>query len=366
MKSRMSFISTLLLSLSIAIAVIQVSPSIAADQQPKVSKTFNVGVLYWSMNIEGQVAMRKGLEAESNKINKIAKQQGQPEITLLPHVAGDGVAGIENQINQMMTLIDDNVDLIIVQPTDIAALSPALKAANKAGIPVVAYDQHILGGELESFVTSDNYQAGFLNGEYVAAHFSDAQALRIILVEYPHVSSTVSRVDGFIDALDFYKQPYQIISSYSAVEPVAGAQAGSAILHDFPERHSIDVIFAVNGGGGLPIVEMLEDANRDEIFFAAIDGDPKSVQKIKAGNTIIKIDSAQFCGELGAVALRTSYKVLQGMPVNKEILVPVFPITKETVDLYQGWESPIPADFKKPWFSNNRYWSGQLFGDNPR
>ena len=42
---------------------------------------FVIGVLYWSMNIPGQVAMRKGLEAEAERIN--ADSNGtQPRVIL--------------------------------------------------------------------------------------------------------------------------------------------------------------------------------------------------------------------------------------------------------------------------------------------
>ena len=67
-------------------------------------------------------------------------------------MAGDGSEGIERQIGQMLALVKSRVDLIIVQPTDNAALTAPLRAANRAGIPVVAYDQYISGGELAAFV----------------------------------------------------------------------------------------------------------------------------------------------------------------------------------------------------------------------
>lgn len=319
----------------------------------------DIGVLYWSMNIEGQVAMRAGLETTTEAINLSAQNTDQPTIRLHPYIAGDDTEGIERQIGQMFDLVDKGVDLIIVQPTDIAALSEPLRYANKAGIPVIAYDQHIIGGELSSFITSDNYQAGYLNGEYVASQFQSDKILRIILIEYPHVSSTVSRVDGFIDALEHYKQSFEVISTYSAVEPVSGRKAALDILSDFPNKNSIDVIFAINDGGGLTIASMLEKAGRDEIFFATNDGDPVSVNKIKQGS-IIKIDSAQFCGEIGAETIRTAYKLLRGQEVAKEILIPVFPITKETVDSYNGWTGEIPEPFKKPWYSATPYWSSDI------
>ena len=112
------------------------------------AREFSVGVLYWSMNIPGQVAMREGLEAEARTLNEAARREGRPEVKLEVRIAGDGEAGIENQIRQMRELIAARVDLLIVQPTDNAALVEPLRAANTARIPVVAYDQYVSGGTL--------------------------------------------------------------------------------------------------------------------------------------------------------------------------------------------------------------------------
>ena len=59
---------------------------------------YRVGVLYWSMNIPGQVAMREGLEAEAAAINIRARETGARPVELLPQVAGEGDEGIERQL----------------------------------------------------------------------------------------------------------------------------------------------------------------------------------------------------------------------------------------------------------------------------
>jgi ribose transport system substrate-binding protein len=321
----------------------------------QAGQPFRVGVLYWSMNIPGQVAMRKGLEAEAERINALAARRNQRGVELQPEVAGDGVAGIERQIVQMRAMVASKPDVIIVQPTDNAALAEPLRAANAAGIPVVAYDQYISGGRLTAYVTSDNRQAGYLNGEYLAAQFPGPTPLRLVLVEYPLVSSTVERLNGFLDALRDHGKPFRILKTYQAVEPVAGRKAGEAILRDFPTRGSIDAIFTVNDGGGLAVVDVLAKAGRDEIAVASIDGDPVSVENIRA-RRLTRIDSAQFCGPLGAAAMQTAYAVVRGEPVAQQILVPVFPVTLETLDRYPGWLGPIPTAFKKPWEARQPMW----------
>ncbi len=320
---------------------------------------YRVGVLYWSMNIPGQVAMRQGLEAEAARLNRLAAEAGQKQLHLDAQVAGDGDEGIERQIQQMMAMIDGGVDIIIVQPTDNAALAEPLRAANRAGIPVVAYDQYIDGGQLAAYRTSDNYQAGVLNGEYIAASFPDDKILNVVMVDYPRVSSTVERANGFLDELTESGQPYQVLRTYEAVEPVGGARAAANLLKDFPRAGSIDVVFTVNDGGGLAVVKALQQAGRTEIAVASIDGDPAAVENIRAGR-LTRIDSAQFCGPLGAEAMRAADAILRGEHTPHHALVPVFPVTRETLPHYPGWRGPLPAAFDKPWASRTPRWQPAL------
>ena len=346
---KMSVITTLLAVLFFALLTL-----VSAQAKP-----FRIGVLYWSMNIPGQVAMREGVESQVAFINNQAKRLNLRPIELIPFVAGDGEEGIKRQITQMNSLIDQKVDLILVQPTDNAALADGLKRANRSNIPVVAYDQYISQGKLAAYRTSDNYQAGWLNGEYLASKVKVGDTLKIILVDYPHVSSTVERLNGFLDALARAKASYKILKSYQAVEPKSGAVAGASILRDFPNPGSVDVVFTVNDGGGLAVVEALLKAGRNEIMHASIDGDPKSVENIRKGKITV-VNSAQFCGPLGAEALKASYEILTTGKTTYHALVPVFPITKETVRQYPGWKGPIPQRLGTKWPSLTGGWSGEL------
>lgn len=324
-----------------------------------VEPPYRVGVLYWSMNIPGQVAMREGLEARADKINIAASTSGARQVELICRVAGDGEQGIDNQIGQMNELIDQKVDLLIIQPTDNVALSEGLQRANREKIPVVAYDQYISPGRLAAFRTSDNYQAGWLNGEFIASLFSKEKILRLVLVDYPHVSSTVERLNGFLDALAQAEIKFKVLQTYQAVEPVSGKAAAARILKDFPASGSFDIVFSVNDGGGLAVAEALTKAGRNEVLHATVDGDPDSVENIRNGKCTV-IDSAQFCGPLGEEAMQAGYDILQGKKVPYHALVPVFPITRETLSQYPGWKGPIPETINKSWTSLGKEWSGNL------
>jgi len=319
------------------------------------AKDYRVAALYWSMDIEGQVAMRKGVEQRAQQITKTTEDK----ILIEPYVAGNGREGAKRQIEQFYSVLKDRtpVDLIIIQPTDNSALIGPLQLANKLKIPVIAYDQYILGGELTSFITSNNYQAGKLNAQYIEKLYPNDYEIKLILVEYPRVTSTIDRVEGFIDTFKKVHQNFKILKSYSAVEPVGGKKVGEEILKDFPDKNSVDVIFTINDGGGLPIVEVLAKAKRNEIKVAAIDGDPRSIQNIRDKKLTV-INSAQFCSQIGRESMQAGYDFLKNKKVSRRMLIPTFPVTTKTLGSYTGMEGELPKAIKLPW--SKKRWQNQI------
>ncbi|HEY9856071.1 MAG TPA: sugar ABC transporter substrate-binding protein, partial [Stenomitos sp.] len=294
-----------------------------------------------------QVGMRQGLERAAAEINRAHPDH---PVSLLPYVGGDGEEGVRRQIAAMQRLVARKVDAIILQPIDSAALSKPVEAANRAGIPVVAYDQYVLSGKLACYLTSNNHLAGHLDGEYLAQRFrqrTKAHPLRLVLVEYPYVSSTIERVEGLLDALHEARLPYEIVARYEAVEPVGGRLAGRQIVKRHPPG-TIDAVFCVNDGGGLNVLRELKRAGRDDVVMATVDGDPRSLADLRRGE-LIGIDTAQFMGPLGGESLRWTYRLLRGERIPRQVLLTVFPLTRRSLADYPGWEGPVPSVIREPW-----------------
>ncbi len=321
---------------------------------------WRICVLYWSDTIPGQLAMREGLRRQVKRHNRQLQQQPDMRaIDLTEYVAGDGPEGAERQIAQFYQALKTHPDLIIVQPADSAALTEPLRQANAKGIPVLAYDQFIEGGQLAGLVTSNNYQAGYLAGEVVADLFPSQHALRLVFLEYPLVSSTVLRVDGFLDALEDLGQAYTLLHAYQAVEPVAGRKAARALMRDYPQPGSVDVVFSVNDGGGLAFRRELERAGRRDIRLASVDGDPEQVASLSE-NSLLLVDSAQLCAVIGEQTIQAAVQWLKGDHRRLLYQVPTYPVTVETRAGYKGWYGGVPATFTKPWMSRKPLWSHQI------
>ncbi|WP_081112212.1 substrate-binding domain-containing protein [Bdellovibrio bacteriovorus] len=306
------------------------------------AKSFEVSVLYWSMKIEGQVAMRKGFEEEIAQFNK----KSTDKIVLTPYVAGEGRKGITNQVLQVAEVLKAKPAAMVIQPTDNSALARALEEANQLKIPVFAYDQYIVNGDMTFFATSDNYGGGRDNGDYIHGLFDKNKELRLVIFEYPKVSSTIDRVDGFLDALRDQGRRFKVLKRYEAVDPASGEMAVKQFLKDFPKKGSVDVIFTVNDGGGLSIIKTLYEKKRTDLVHATFDGDPLSVENIKNGKITV-IDSAQFCAELGRETARALIAHLTKGGVSEKKLIPTYPVTNKTLANYPGWMGRVPSFLQK-------------------
>lgn len=305
----------------------------------QVLAQYKVAALYWSMKIEGQVIMRKGLEESLEAYNK-SQTNKQKKIELIPFVAGEGSQGVQNQYKQFKEAIEQNPDLIIIQPTDNAVLSEGLKIANQKNIPVVVYDQYIVDGHMSAMITSDNFGAGWNNGIYISELFDDNKEIKIVVFQYSRISGTTERVDGFLSSLRKRGQKFKVLQKYEAVDPVSGKIAAENFLKDFPEKNSVDVIFTVNDGGGNTIVDILSAANRNELIHATVDGDPVAIENLK-NNRLTVVNAAQYCAEIGRQSFKTALQILQKKPYQSKVFIPTYTIHKNSLKDYPGWSGRI-------------------------
>lgn len=84
---------------------------------------------------------------------------------VVKHVISDN--DVEKQISQIEELIKEGVKAIVIIPSDLNKLSPAIEKAREAGVKTIAYDQMIKNGNLDFYISFDNVRAGELQAESV-------------------------------------------------------------------------------------------------------------------------------------------------------------------------------------------------------
>ncbi len=104
------------------------------------------------------------------------------------------------QTAQIDSLIAMGVDLLVVSPNNIDALTPSIEKAYDKGIPVVLYDRRINSDKYTAFIGSDNRSIGYELGKYIAGKM-DGKGRVVEILGQRNSSSSVDRHAGFFAAM---------------------------------------------------------------------------------------------------------------------------------------------------------------------
>lgn len=125
---------------------------------------------------------------------KEAKAKG---VNLQVQDASDDAA---TQANQLANAVSTSAKVVIVNPTDSDAVAPSVKALNKAKIPVITVDRSSSGGDVASFIASDNIAGGIDAAKKLAEIMGDKGEV-IHLQGTPGASASRDRGKGFSEEI---------------------------------------------------------------------------------------------------------------------------------------------------------------------
>lgn len=290
-----------LLGLATATAMLlgTTAPTFAADTLALVVSTLNNPFF---------VTLKEGAEDKAGELGYellVLDSQNDPAKEL---------AAVEDVLNK-------DVKLLLINPTDSDAVRSAIRAANRKDVPVVTLDRGASGGDVVSHVASDNVQGGEMAAELVNTALSGSGKV-VELQGVPGTSAARDRGEGFnkgIDAVD----GLEIVASQAAdFDRTKGLNVMENILQAQPE---VDVVFAHNDEMALGAIKAIEAAKRD-IIVIGFDGTDDAVEAVNDGSMLATV--AQQAGMIGALGVETADKILKGEEVPEYTPVPLKLIQK--------------------------------------
>lgn len=240
---------------------------------------------------------------------------------------------LAKQTSHIENFITKKVDIILLNAVDTKGIAAAVQQAKGAGIPVIAVDTNAEGG-VDATVTSDNYQAGKLAGEYVIEQLGGKG--NIAIIDGPPVSAVTDRIKGFEDAIK--DTEIKIVAKQNGEGNREKALTVMESILQANPSGSIDAVFAINDPEAIGVEIAQEQADRkDEFFIVGVDGAPEVTEAMAKKGSTIKATSAQSPSEMVKKAVEIGMKVKNGEEVEELIKVPVKLVTQDKLDSYQGW-----------------------------
>lgn len=298
-----------------------VSP-LATDKAESVNQEKEVVVGFTLQNLSNPffVAMSKGATAGAILHNADV-------IT----VSAEG--DLAKQTAQIKDFIARKVNVILLNAVDSKGIAGAVSQAKEAGIPVIAVDVGADGG-VNTVVTSDNFLAGKLAGEYMVKRLGGKG--NVVVIDGPPVSAVTDRIAGFEEAVKATPGIKIVAKRNGHGNRDISVSMMDTILQTY-KKGEIDAVFATNDPSGVGAKIAVEQAGRDkEMFIVGVDGAPDAIKAIKESKNF-GATSAQYPFEMIKIAMDEGFKVLKGEKIEPIIHIPVDLITQDNVETYKGW-----------------------------
>ncbi len=234
----------------------------------------------------------------------------------------DAQGDANTQIDQIKESIENGVSAIVLLAVDGDLILPEIENANEKGIPVVSLNRGVNGGT-HIDVMSDDYEAGKLQGEYLATTLP--QGAKVAYLEGTSTqSSAQKRLQGFRDACLSKRPDIELLDvqdgDYSKTEAM---KITSLWLTLFPQ---IDGIICGNDMMALGAVEALKAAGR--LQGCQVSGVDAVDDAIKAGEMVQTVKQDAVKQAESAVDLVA--QIIQGGNPSS-VIVPFVSITKDNI-----------------------------------
>lgn len=230
------------------------------------------------------------------------------------------------QVNQF---VDEGVDLLIISPNQMSAISKAVERAYDKGIPVILYDRMSNTDKYTAFIGCDNYKIGNSMGKYIAQQLQGKG--RVVEIRGLEGSSpALERHRGFMDALKSYPDIQVVASAGGDWKEESGIRAMKKILK---KTQDFDFVFAHNDrlAWGAYVAAKQMGVNRNYKYIG-VDGmatEGGGLELVRDG----VFDASYLYPTKGDEVIALAMKILKHQPYKRDNFLSTSIITKANAEL---------------------------------
>jgi ribose transport system substrate-binding protein len=169
------------------------------------------------------------------------------------------------QIQQIENFITNEVDLIMVHPSDPNAIEDYVKKAREAGIKVMSWDDKMTNTDLNWVLdnTKLGYEIGNAAAQFINANYTADNKAQVAVMNYPQTPILLERETGILAALEeVAKDKYEVVAQQPALDAQTALANMETILQANPD---VKVVCSIGAGGDIGANEAFMSANGGSI-----------------------------------------------------------------------------------------------------
>ena len=242
------------------------------------------------------------------------------------------------QIGQVENFISSGCDLIMIHPSDAAAVEDVAKEAQDAGIKVMCWDDPMTNTDGNWILNNTDLgiAIGELTGEFINEHYDEDNKAQVTVICYPQTTILKEREEGILEGMaNVADGKYEVIANQAAIDANAAQTAMETILIAHPDCKVVTGIGAgamigadealnIQTGGNIPedMAVITTDVTKQQLEQLA---DPAYPAKGIIGFEGSDEDTANACASMFALILGDALE-------NQNVFRGVAPITLDNVE----------------------------------
>lgn len=248
-------------------------------------------------------------------------------------IVADANDDAQKQIDQVNNFFAQEVDCLILMPSNSENLIPSIQQASEKGIPVYCLSQQASEGDF-IYVGISDYATGYEQGVYCHENLPE-NAKVLYLGGNSGFKTSIDRKQGLLDGLDDrLKENGGDVEILSYMECMYTRDEGMKITEDWIQAFDdFDAIVACSDQPGCGAIQALKAANRtDGVMVISIDGLDDALVEVQEGFMTMTVRQDPV------IMSKTMYDVIKdtqaGKPPTEDVICELVLVTSENVDQF--------------------------------
>ena len=218
----------------------------------------------------------------------------------------------QRQARQIDSLVKTKVDLLVVAPSDVKTVAPAIERAYRAGIPVILYDRMIESTHYTAYIGTDNVAIGKEVADYLA-HQLQGRGTVVEITGERGSTPVADRHRGFMQGMKAFPQ-IQVVTLEGDWN-LAGAKK---LMRQYMDAGKpVDAVFGHNDAEAWGAQQAAKEKNREkQMLFVGIDGLPGENQGVDLVDKGVMTASYIYPTK-GETIVPLAMNILQGKPYKR-------------------------------------------------
>ncbi len=310
----------------LCLIILAMESSCSKDVNNEIQKKKNIAIIGGMNSGYHWGSIKRGAEAAAREFN-----------VNIEYSAPNEEDDTEVQIKLVNQALEKKVDALILSPGDYKKMVGVTETAYEMKIPVIIIDSQINTDKINSYIGTDNLEAGKKAGNMVVELTGESSKIAIINSVIGSQKAK-EREEGVISIIAKYPNMKLVAKEYCMSDSKRAYSLTKEIILKYSDINAIVALNSVSSEGAAQAIDEMD--MEDQVKLIAFDSTTQEIEFLEKG--IIKATVIQNPFSIGYLSVKNAVEAINGKKIPKNIDTGSKLIDKNNMDLPENQKLLFP------------------------